>query len=222
MDGGFDPYHKWLGISAKDQPPNYYRLLGIDLFESDPDVIVATFNRQRAHLLTYQNGPYKEYAQRIMQEVIAARACLSDPLARQAYDAQLQLTAAPEAAPAEEPTDFREMAASPRRSSATRSPRPPRNIDGSANPDDPSAPQERLWLGIGRQGQIVIVSVGSVIFVLTMAYLLFGGGSSKSRTQTESVPQSFPNVQNFKQSSPTKTTPSKPNTSKSATKPKRK
>ena len=37
----FDPYHKWLGIPPKDQPPNHYRLLGVDLFESDPDVIDA-------------------------------------------------------------------------------------------------------------------------------------------------------------------------------------
>ena len=32
----FDPYHKWLGISPKDQPPHHYRLLGIDLFEVRP------------------------------------------------------------------------------------------------------------------------------------------------------------------------------------------
>ena len=35
----FDPYHKWLGIPPKDQPPNHYRLLGLSLFESDPEVI---------------------------------------------------------------------------------------------------------------------------------------------------------------------------------------
>ena len=35
----FDAYHEWLGIAPKDQPPNHYRLLGIDLGESSPDVI---------------------------------------------------------------------------------------------------------------------------------------------------------------------------------------
>lgn len=30
----FDPYHKWLGIPPEEQPPHYYRLLGIKLFES--------------------------------------------------------------------------------------------------------------------------------------------------------------------------------------------
>ncbi|MGO8752923.1 MAG: hypothetical protein ACLQNE_43835 [Thermoguttaceae bacterium] len=34
----FDPYHQWLGIPPKDQPSNHYRLLGVDLCESDPDV----------------------------------------------------------------------------------------------------------------------------------------------------------------------------------------
>jgi len=35
MAESFDPYHKWLGIAPKDQPPHYYRLLGIDPFEGD-------------------------------------------------------------------------------------------------------------------------------------------------------------------------------------------
>jgi hypothetical protein len=28
-----DPYDEWLGIPPKDQPPNHYRLLGLELFE---------------------------------------------------------------------------------------------------------------------------------------------------------------------------------------------
>ncbi len=39
MTEQFDPYHVWLGIAPKDQPPNHYRLLSVDLFETDPDVI---------------------------------------------------------------------------------------------------------------------------------------------------------------------------------------
>ena len=37
----FDPYYKWLGIPPQDQPPHHYRLLGIELFEPDRDVIDA-------------------------------------------------------------------------------------------------------------------------------------------------------------------------------------
>ena len=39
MPGAFDPYHEWLGIPPEEQPPNHYRLLGIPLFEPDPQVI---------------------------------------------------------------------------------------------------------------------------------------------------------------------------------------
>ena len=34
MAAAFDPYHRWLGISRNDQPPNHYRLLGLEMFES--------------------------------------------------------------------------------------------------------------------------------------------------------------------------------------------
>jgi hypothetical protein len=47
----FNPYHKWLGISLKEQPPNHYRQLGIDVFESDPEVIEAAADRQMAYIL---------------------------------------------------------------------------------------------------------------------------------------------------------------------------
>ncbi len=39
MAGNFDPYYKWLGIPPKDQPPHFYKLLGIELYEPDPEVI---------------------------------------------------------------------------------------------------------------------------------------------------------------------------------------
>jgi hypothetical protein len=53
----FDPY-QWLGIPPKDQPPNHYRLLGIDLFESDPEVIDAAANRQMAYLQQRATGEH--------------------------------------------------------------------------------------------------------------------------------------------------------------------
>ena len=50
MAHSFDPYHQWLGISPKDQPPNHYRLLGVDLFESDLDVISNAADQRMAHV----------------------------------------------------------------------------------------------------------------------------------------------------------------------------
>ena len=69
MSKTFDPYHRWLGISPKDQPPNHYRLLGIDLFEDDPEVIQDAAHRQTAHVRTYQLGRHSELSQKIQQKL---------------------------------------------------------------------------------------------------------------------------------------------------------
>jgi hypothetical protein len=45
VSGAFDPYHRWLGI---------------DLFESDPDVIRDAAEQRIAHVRTYQLGSYAE------------------------------------------------------------------------------------------------------------------------------------------------------------------
>ena len=44
----FDPYHTWLGISPRDQPPHHYRLLGIDLLEGELDVIENAADQRMA------------------------------------------------------------------------------------------------------------------------------------------------------------------------------
>ncbi len=75
----FDPYHRWLGISPKHQPADYYRLLGIEQFESDLEVIRDGADRQMAHVRTYQLGKYSALSQQILNELAAARACLRDP-----------------------------------------------------------------------------------------------------------------------------------------------
>jgi hypothetical protein len=35
-----------LGSRPKDQPPNHYRLLGLEAFESDPEVIESAADQQ--------------------------------------------------------------------------------------------------------------------------------------------------------------------------------
>ena len=87
----FDPYRKWLGIPPDEQPPHHYRLLGIGLFESDPDVIANAADRQMTHVRTFQSGKYAAESQRILNELAAARVCLLDPEKRTAYDAALKL-----------------------------------------------------------------------------------------------------------------------------------
>ena len=50
MSEEFDPYYAWLGIPPKAQPPNHYRLLGVELFETNLDVIESAAFRQMGQL----------------------------------------------------------------------------------------------------------------------------------------------------------------------------
>jgi hypothetical protein len=85
----FDPYHKWLGIPPAEQPPNHYRLLGISLFESDPEVIDAAANRQMGYVQGFANSDHATDSQKLLNELAAARICLLDGERRATYDAGL-------------------------------------------------------------------------------------------------------------------------------------
>ena len=89
MNVPFDPYHQWLGISPKDQPPNHYRLLGIDLFESDANVISNAADQRMAHVRSFQAGQHAAESQRVLNEISAARVCLLNAKKKAAYDAAL-------------------------------------------------------------------------------------------------------------------------------------
>ena len=56
MTEQFDPYRKWLGIPDQTQHPHHYQLLGLALFEDDPDVIENAANRQMTHIRSFQTG----------------------------------------------------------------------------------------------------------------------------------------------------------------------
>ena len=84
-----DPYHRWLGIPASLQPPNHYRLLGLQEYEDKTAVIENAAKRQIAHVRTYQLAEYSELSQKILNELIVARSTLlSDK--KMAYDLQLR------------------------------------------------------------------------------------------------------------------------------------
>jgi len=90
MSGSFDPYHKWLGISPKDQPPHHYRLLAIDLFESDPDVISSAADQRMGHVRAFQTGKHSALSQQILNEIASARVCLLSPEKKAEYDRRLR------------------------------------------------------------------------------------------------------------------------------------
>ena len=86
----FDPYYQWLGIAPKDQPPNHYRLLGVDRFEENLDVIDNAAERQTMQLRTIQTPQHVHLAQKLLNEVAAAKICLLTPAKKTAYDAKLK------------------------------------------------------------------------------------------------------------------------------------
>jgi len=86
----FDPYRKWLGIPAEEQPPNHYRLLGIGLFENDQDVIKSAVMQRSAYVRNFQSGKHAEDATRTLNDIGAADACLTNPARRGPYDAELK------------------------------------------------------------------------------------------------------------------------------------
>jgi hypothetical protein len=100
MAENFDPYHRWLGISPKDQPPNHYRLLAIDVFEDDPDVIANAADQRMAHVRSFQVGQHSALSQRLLNEIAAARICLLNAARKAEYDGRLRAELAQAAVPA--------------------------------------------------------------------------------------------------------------------------
>ncbi|MDH3716922.1 MAG: hypothetical protein OES79_02260 [Planctomycetota bacterium] len=90
MNEPLDPYFHWLDIPATEQPPHHYRLLGISLFESDPQVINSAADQRLARLRELQLGDHAETAARLMNDVSAAKLCLLGADSKAAYDAALR------------------------------------------------------------------------------------------------------------------------------------
>ena len=85
-----DPYYQWLGIPPKDQPPDHYRLLGIERFESNLEVIQNAADRQMSHVRTFQSGAHVAQSQQLLNELAAAKLCLLNAGQKAAYDASLR------------------------------------------------------------------------------------------------------------------------------------
>ena len=90
MDAGFDPYYKWLGIPPEDQPADYYRLLGLRVFEHDSDVIENAADQRMLLLRSRQAGPHIDLCQKLLNEIAAARYCLLDDRQRETYNDRLR------------------------------------------------------------------------------------------------------------------------------------
>ncbi|MDA1017134.1 MAG: hypothetical protein O3A00_22080 [Planctomycetota bacterium] len=86
----FDPYYKWFAIKPEHQPPHFYRLLGVELFEPDPDVIDTAADQRMTFLQTCSTGEHSALSQKLMNEVSTARVTLLNDQKRAAYDQRLR------------------------------------------------------------------------------------------------------------------------------------
>ncbi len=126
----FDAYHIWLGIPPEDQPPDYYRLLGLRQLESRTDVIAMAAERQTSHVRKFASGEHQQRASELLNEIAKARLVLLNPDQRLAYDRQLPApeTGAPAAPLASQPA--RPLPLAPQPSSPSPSP-PNRRLPAS-------------------------------------------------------------------------------------------
>ena len=121
--GEFDPYQHWLEIPRAEQPPNHYRLLGIRLFENDLRAIERAAQQRAMLLRSIELETHVDAAQRLLNEVATAGACLLTPERKQRYDLALRGRSAP--ALVTTPTPQFSPVAKPRKTAAAKPPSPP-------------------------------------------------------------------------------------------------
>lgn len=108
----FDAYHKLLGIPPRDQPPHHYRLLGVELFESDREVIISAADQRMLALEQMTTGEHAEVSQKLLGKVALARRVLLNEKQKAAYDQKLQDAISAKQASAAESTRPRRSVAS--------------------------------------------------------------------------------------------------------------
>ena len=164
----FDPYYQWLAIPPKDQPPSHYRILGVELFESNADVIANAADKQMAHIRSFQAGKHSSLSQKLLNEIATAKICLLNSEKKAVYDQKLRQRAAqlrqqlatpnvspvapsPVAAPQTGELDFLEAPAiTPR-------------ITPLAKPK--KSDKNQLWIGLGLLG-----GVAAVLLIIILAF----------------------------------------------------
>jgi pSer/pThr/pTyr-binding forkhead associated (FHA) protein len=86
----YDVYHQWLGIPPEEQPPSFYKLLGLAEFEHDPEVIRNAAERQALHVRRLARGEFTDIGQELLNEVAQAKLWLISPEKREEYDRSLR------------------------------------------------------------------------------------------------------------------------------------
>lgn len=178
----FDPYAKWFNIPPKEQPPNHYRLLGIERFESDASVIDEAAEARASFLHDVATGPQIAVTQRLLNEVAAARLCLSDEKKKAAYDTALQESLKPR----EKATKKEPVAKPPKPPKAIPMAQPlpppqdePRDDFAVVTEDKPgAAAATRRSAPAGKNNQPVWIAAGAAVAVVLVLVIVVIAASS--------------------------------------------
>ena len=103
-----DVYHLYLSIPPAEQPPSYYRLLGLTPFEKNAEVIETAACRVATYLHEISDGPDRVEIKKLLNEVAKARRTLLSEARRDAYDRTIVATSQTGNSPAAEeaPAEF--------------------------------------------------------------------------------------------------------------------
>jgi len=92
LDSPFNPYREWLRIPDGQRPANYYALFCLPAFEEDVDTIARAADNLRVLVRRIQPGEHVGQWERLLDEIAAGRACLTNPQTKAAYDATMRST----------------------------------------------------------------------------------------------------------------------------------
>jgi formylglycine-generating enzyme required for sulfatase activity len=180
MPEKFDPYHRWLGISPKDQPPNHYRLLGLQHFEAQAEVIETAADQRMAHLKRFNTGKHSALAERLLNEVAAARLCLLNTAKKALYDQALRQQQIPQAEPAGEDSFLTEL-----RTAAPR--RPP--VLAPTRKTKAKTKNKTPWIAIAA----IAAGLAAVVLIVVVAGLGRKGSDDSLRAERTEAPVKKPN-----------------------------
>ena len=173
MADSFDAFHEWLGIAPKDQPPNHYRLLGIELYEAKANVIDGAADRQMAHLRTFQTGARSKLCQELLNQVSAARVTLLDAEKKAVYDVQLEKQLAGKRAEPQPQTQPRVAQAIPLSRPAAPAAASAPQISGTPSHRRAHRKQSTPWLALGIGGSLL-----GIVVVIAAISMMGGGGET--------------------------------------------
>jgi hypothetical protein len=85
----FNAYREWLGLEA-GEAADYYELLGLARFAEDEKQVAAAAERARTKVRSFRPGPNARAWSQLLDEIQAARECLTDASKKAEYDERLR------------------------------------------------------------------------------------------------------------------------------------